>query len=449
MHADHLNARHRKSVIGLGLSILLALTALVLALMLALPSTANAARQHDRGRYHHRHALTIATNLDPITAGAGVLIYGQLTGPDNAHKRIWLLHRINPAQRFGPVGTTHTNASGFYEFVRADGVVNTNRSWFALGPHNTRSRVIHEWVAAIVTLSAGTASATTAQTVAFSGTVSPAHANQRVLLQQQNSTSGNGWSTVASGYTNGGSGFAIAHRFRSAGGYTLRAFFPNDPRNIASQSPSINLAVQQQQNPAFTINGSSPTVIDGQTETITGTLYAAGSTTSVQPDVPVTLYARQGTGSFRAQQSTMTDSSGAYTFTTMPLHNTVYYVRAGHHQTTARLYVGVEDVVSAAASPSTIAVGQSVKVTGTVTPDHSGHVLYLQQQSPAGQWVDVQTGYLTGASTFAFDYTPGAMGTLNLRVQIAGGPWNIGGVSATLPLTVSGLAPISTLPPAS
>ena len=173
-----------------------------------------------------------------------------------------------------------------------------------------------------------------------------------MLLQEQNSTSGNGWQTIASGYTNDASAFSITHRFRSAGSYTLRAFFPADPRNIASQSPSISLTVQQQQNPSFTINGSAPTIVNGQSVSITGTLYAAGSTTTVQPNVPVTLYGKQATGSFRALESSTTNSTGDYSFTQMPLHNTVYRVQtaSGPFAKTANLYVGVQDVVTASSS---------------------------------------------------------------------------------------------------
>lgn len=433
---------HRRSAIGTGLAILLALTALAVVLLMALPSAARAAPRHN-------HGLTIASTPDPISAGEGVLIYGQLTGPGNAHRRIWLFHRINPAERFTPVSVTRTDASGFYEFIRADGVVETNRNWFVLGPRRTHSRTIHEWASSVVTLGTDATTATTTQTVSFSGSVFPSHPHQRVLLQEQASAGGNGWKTIAAARTNAGSAFSVTHRFRTAGSYTLRAFFPEDPRNIAGQSPSISLTVQQQQNPSFTIAGSSQALVNGQTETITGTLYAEGSTTTAQPDVVVTLYGRQGTGPLRALQSALTDGSGGYTFTAMPMHNTVYRVSARNGQRTAPLYVGVQDVVSASASTSTIATGDAIRVTGTVTPDHSGHVLYLQQQNASGQWVDVQTGRLSRASTFAFSYTPGMPGTLSLRVQITGGPWNIGGISATIPLTVSGAAPISSLPSAS
>ncbi len=414
----------------------------LMALLLALPSRTEAAP-------HHNHGLTIAATPDPITAGEGVLIYGQLKGPDNADRRVWLFHRINPAARFTPVSVTRTNASGLYEFVRADGVVTSNRNWFVLGPDNTHSHTIHELVSANVTLSASAATATTAQDVTFSGTIFPAHVHQRVLLQEENSTSGNGWQTIASGYTTDASAFSITHRFRSAGGYTLRAFFPADPRNIASQSDALNLTVQQQQNPSFTINGSDPTIVNGQSVSITGTLYAAGSATTVAPGVSVTLYGRQGTGPFRAITGTTTDSSGNYSFTQMPLHNMVYHVQTVKSQKTANLFVGVQDVVTAALSSSTTTVGGSVTITGTVTPDHAGHVIYLQEQNSAGQWVEVKNGVVNNSSTFQFVYTAGQAGTVNLRVQITGGPWNVGGVSQALALTVSGVAPVTSLPPAS
>jgi hypothetical protein len=436
---------HRRSTFGVGITILLALMAVLSALFMAMPSRADAA-QHP----HHNYGLTIAATPDPSTAGDGVLIYGRLLGANNADKKIYLFHRINPAPRFTPIQVTRTNAQGFYEITRADGIVNSNRNWFVLGPDNTHSKTIHELVAAEVTLSSASASATTAQTVDFTGSIFPAHVHQRVLLQEQNSTSGNGWKTIDSGYTDGSSSFSINHRFREAGSYTLRAFFPADPRNVASQSASISQTIEQQQNPSFTINGSSQALVNGQSETITGTLYANGSTTTAQPNVSVTLYGRDaGSGGFKALQTAQTNSSGDYTFTTMPVHNTVYRVVAGAKEMTANLFVGVQDVVTASASATTTMVGRPITISGTVTPDHTGHVVYLEKQNTAGQWVVIKAGTVSSGSQYQFSFTPGLAGTKNLRVQITGGPWNLGGVSPTVVVTVSGVAPVSSLPTAS
>ena len=434
-----MRTHHRLTTFAFGAAILATLLAL------AIPSHASAAPHHNRG-------LTIRSTPNPITAGQGVLIYGQLKGPANADRRIVLYHRINPAPHFTPISVTRTNAAGFYEFVRADGIVVSNRNWFVRGPDFTHSHTIHERVSAAVTLNASSSTATTAQTVEFNGTVVPNHRHERVLLQQQKSTSGTGWQTVASAYTNGASSFAIAHRFRSPGSYTLRAYFPGDPRNIAGESDMITLTVQQQQNPSFTISGSAAVITNGQTETISGTLYKAGSTATPQPNVPVTLYGKQAYGGgFKALESGMTDSSGNYSFMQMPIHNTVYRVRAasGKSEQTASLYVGVQDVVTIGLTPTMIAVGDSATISGTVTPQHTGHVIHLQEQNTAGNWVDVESGYVRPSSQYSFSYTPGQMGVEQLRVEITGGPVNVGSVSSTETLTVSGVAAVSTLPPAS
>jgi hypothetical protein len=425
------------------------ITILVALLALALPSHAHAAVHHRAPRFDH--GLTIAATPDPITAGEGVLIYGQLKGPDNAYRRVFLFHRINPASHFTVVGVRRTNAQGFYEFVRADGVVVSNRNWFVVGPYRTHSRTIHELVSAVVTLNASSATATTAQPVTFSGTVSPTHGHQRVLLQEQNSSSDASWRTITSGYTNGSSAFTITHRFRSAGSYTLRAYFPGDPRNIAGESSTITETIQQQQNPSFTINGSAAVIADGQPVTVSGTLFTAGSTTTPQPNVPVTLYGKQIDGALKALASGTTDGNGNYTFTQMPLHNMVYRVETGNsgHERTAGLYVGVQDVVTISSSVSTVAVGAPVTISGTVTPEHSGHVIYLQELDAAGNWANVERGYVNSSSTYSFSYTPGQLGTLQLRVAITGGPVNVGNVSTPVTVTVAGVAPVSTLPPAS
>ena len=76
--------------------------------------------------------------------------------------------------------------------------------------------------------------------------------------------------------------------------------------------------------------------------------------------MPVTLYGKSAnSGDFKALASGTTDSSGNYTFTQMPLHNTVYKVETGSgaHAVTAELYIGVQDVVTIAASSPTVTVG--------------------------------------------------------------------------------------------
>ncbi len=411
---------------------------------IALPGAASAA-------IHRQHGLTIAATPRLISAGQGVLIYGHLRGPGNAGQRVVLYHRINPAPSFTPVSTTRTNAQGYYEFVRADGVVNSNRNWFVAGPEATHSRIVHERVSALVTLNAASSATTTGTPVAFKGTVFPAHPHQRVLIQAQDGVSGNGWRTVTVTATGAGSSFAVSHAFRLAGDYTLRALLPTDARNLAGASASLTLGVQQRQDPSFTIGSPSPVIADGQSATITGTLYAPGSSTTPQGGVQVGLYGRQWGGGFTLLATATTAPDGSYSFTQTPLHSTVYRVRTtgAGAQLTAPLYLGVRDVVSVSASAQSVNVGDSVTLSGTVAPGHAGHVIFLQRQDSAGNWVDLELGFVHRGSRYALSYTFGQPGSVNLRVQVPGGPVNLGAVSTTEGITVSGLAAVSTLPPAS
>jgi hypothetical protein len=420
------------------------LLGLLSALALAVPGAASAAPLHNRG-------LTIASTPNPIVAGEGVLIYGSLKLPDNAGRPIFLYHRINPALRFTLISVTRTNAAGSYEFVRADGIVNSNRNWFVVGPDGTHSRTIHELVSPVVTLSTGSTTALTGTPVQFTGSVFPAHPYQRVALQEQDSDTGNGWHTIASTRTGPGSNFIVVHNFRLPGSFTLRAFFPGDPRNIAGQSDALTLIVQQKQNPSLTINASAPVIPDGQSETISGTLYTAGSTTTPWASEPVMLYGKQAGGSFKVLANTTTDPSGDYSFTQTPLNNTVYRVETASSpaQISANLYVGVQDTVTITPSGSTVEDGDSLTFSGNVAPDHTGHVINLQRLNASGNWVDVESSYLSTGSAYSFTYTFGQLGTVELRAQVPGGPVNLGGVSAAVTVNVSGVAPVTSLPPAS
>jgi hypothetical protein len=428
-------------------SVLAAIVCGLTTLSVALPGVAGAAPRHNDG-------LTIAATPNPIPSGEGVLIYGQLKGSDVANQTIDLYHRLALQPNYTLVSTTKTNQYGFYEFTRAEGVVLTNRNWFAIGPNGTHSRTVHERVYSAVTLTAGTAGAQTRQPVTFTGTVSPSHNGQRVLLQEQTAVSGNGWHTIASGYTAGGyadqsSSFTIQHAFKIAGDYTLRAYFPTDPRNLAGASDPVTVSIQQAQNPTFTIATSNPLTADGQPVTIFGTLDQKGTTT---PDAgtAVTLYGRTANGSFAALANTVTGADGSYTFTQTPANNTIYRARTSKpYQATAPLYEGVQETVTMTPSTTSTQEGSVVTFSGTVAPDHSGHELFLQRQGPGGHWINVASGYLTTGSKYSLPYQFGQTGSFAVRTRIYGGPENVGGASAPATITVSGAAAASTLPPAS
>jgi len=401
---------------------------------------------------HHNHGLTINATPNPIDAGDGVLIYGQLNSTPAAGEKITLLHHLSGSGRgFTPISRTTTDSHGFYEFTRAEGIVLTNRSWFVREPgvNGVHSRTIHERVAALVSLAASTVNADTRTPITFSGHVTPSHAGQRVLLQEQKGNSDD-WRTIKVGFLDAGSNYSIPFAWRVPGAHVVRVVLRADLRNIRSESDPVTVTIQQAQVADFTINSSNPLIDFMQSATISGKLFQPGTTTP-EPGTAVTLFGRAAAqGHFVALAAGSTDASGNYSFTVSPPHNTIYVVRTTlpPRRHTASLFEGVHDVVTLTPKSSNSTVGGSVTFIGSVTPDKAGHVVYLQKLGPDGDWHNVEVRVVQSDASFQFTWTFGSAGTKQFRARVPGGPVNLGGASAPVTVTVTGVAPPASLPPA-
>jgi len=418
---------------------------LIAALGLAvLPAVGSAAPKHN-------HGLTINATPDPIVTGDQVMIYGQLNTDHPGNRLIMLYHRVNPAGHFSVVQATRTNAAGFYEFLRADGVVTTNRNWFVVGPGPTHSRTVHEHVAASVGLTASTTTGDTNHPIVFSGHVSPNHAGQRVHLEAQQGAAGDGWKVLKSVRLGPGSNYAISYRFLQPGDRDLRVVLPGDARNIASASDDLTVSVQQTQNPSFTINATPQNIDEGSSATVSGVLHQTGSTTIPAGGVGVTLWGHTYGKPYTALQSTTTNSTTeAYSFRVMPSQNEAYQVRTtlAPQRRSAQAFEGVRDVVSSTPSSMSSVVGGQITITGGVTPDKAGHVIDLQRLGADNDWHTVKVAFVTAASTYQFRWTFDTPGTKVFRVLVPGGPYNISGHSAPVSIAVA-LPAVQSLPPAS
>jgi hypothetical protein len=413
-----------------------------------LPGVATAAPTHNRG-------LTINAIPNPILAGEGVFIYGYLyTGPV-AGQTIVLYHHLAGSPGYTKVSQTTTDPRGFYEFARAEQVVLTNRSWFVReeGAHSIHSRTVYERVAALVSISPSATTAVTGQSVVFTGHVTPDHAGEPVVLQQQIGSTAD-WRDLRVGQLDAGSNYAISYHWSLPGDHDVRVLFPADIRNIRSASDPVTVTVEQKQVPGFTINSSAPLIGYGQSVTISGVLDQPNSTTTGEPNTQVTLWARNAYQSqFVPVADTTTGAGGSYSFPAqMPTYNTVYLVRTtlAPHRHTASLFEGVEDLVSMTPSSTTSTVGGTVMFTGTVLPDKAGDVIYLQRLGSDGDWHNVEIRAVQFGSTFTFAWTFGEPGTYEFRARITSDHGNVGGAST--PPAVIQVSPAiipAILPPAS
>jgi len=423
------------------------------ALLLLAPAGA-AARQHTDS--HSRHArpgagcrvkLNVAPHL--LTAGESVLAYGQLTCAVPAGEpaqTVTVYQRSVGSPAYTAVGTATTDEHGFYELTASS--ITTNSTFYAIAG-GAQSATKHVRVAAQVTVvgpSEGSQILTALKTgrpnrVTFTGTVSPDDIGATVVLQRQNAITGNDWHRIERGVVKPGGAYSLTHAFVVPGDANIRVLVRSNRRNIPSVSNVLNYEISQAQNPNLTISTSEDPIAYGQSVTISG--VAAGA-----PNTPVTLMARtvHQSGPSPVAQVT-TDGSGKYTFPAQsPVDSTFYRVQAAG-KSSAVLYEGVKDVLAAQVSATTIPAGQTLKFTGTVTPDHTEHVIYLERQNAAGTSFHVVEVAVIGAgSTYTIAHTVFNVGTSVFRVKVPGDPQNGGAVSPNFTITVTPPAP-STLAP--
>jgi hypothetical protein len=422
-----------------------AVTAIALLVLIA-PAAASAYK-HPSPSGRCRISLNVAPR--EITAGDPVLAYGRLfcARPANAAGRtVKLFEHTLGKPGYTLVQSTTTGPLGFYELTQTG--VDTNSAFYvrSRGAQSGRRFVR---VAAQVTLSGppeGSQLLTgAANAVTFTGTVTPADAGARVILQRQNALTGNEWRRIGIGMVGSEGGFTIVHTFVVPGDANIRVLVRSHGTNISSPSNPLEYEISQAQNPQLTIDASSDPIVYGQSVTISGVAAGLAST-------PVTLLARSASQrGFAPVAEVTTSAGGEYTFPAQsPVYSTFYEVKTGAKavaEKSAVLYEGVKDVLTAEVSPSAVQAGQALTFKGTVAPEHAGHIIYLERQNASGNGFHVvQVATIGAGSSYTIVHTVYDAGTKVFRVRVPGDPENEGAVSAPFTIQVAP-APAATLAP--
>jgi hypothetical protein len=413
-----------------------------ISLLAVVPASA-LARKHPSRNGRCRISIEVAPRQ--IVAGEPVVIFGRLRCTKQARaagREVRLFHHlIGQGGGFSYVQSATTDAAGFYVITGADAPVETNRAWYvrALGARSATKRIR---VAAAVTLSGPTEGQLLTgfpNRVTFTGTVSPADAGARVILQRQNAATGGDWRRIDSSSVTAAGTFTIIHTFVVPGDANVRVLVRSQRRNLPSVSNVLGYVISQAQNPQLTIQASADPIAFGESVTISGKLEGGAGQF-------VTLLARgRHQHGFARIAEVQANGAGEYSFPAQsPINNTFYRVRSAH-EASAVLYEGVKDVLAAQVSASTVQAGQSVTFTGTVAPDHTGHAIYLERQNAGGTGFHViEVGLVGAGSAYSITRRLYDPGTKMLRVFIPGGPENQGAASQPFTITVTP-APASTL----
>ena len=435
-------------------------TALSTALALAIiPATAGA-RPFPQKHSSPNGRCAVTANAAPgaLTAGDSVVVFGQLRChgvATAAGQPVKLFAKQAGAGSFAIAQTTSTDALGFYEFTFSD--VSYSARFFVRS-HGASSGVRGVRVAAQVTLSGppeGTQLFTgRANRVTFTGTVTPADTGARVVLQRQSSSSGNSWHRIGLGTVQADGSYAIIHTFivpsangTGEGGETgdasIRVLVRSHGRDIPSPSNILEYEISQTENPQLTLLASADPITYGQSTVFSGVVAGAGK-------VPVTLLARGARQhGFAPIAEGTSDGYGNYSFPAeAPLANTFYEVKSAG-RVSAVLFEGVRDALSAQVSSLSIPAGGALTFSGAVSPEHSGHVIYLERENPStGSFHVVEVATVGAGSAYSIAHTVDQAGTDLFRVRIPGGPENEGALSAVFTVQVTP-APASALTPES
>ncbi len=413
-----------------------------------------------------RCAINIRVAERQITAGEQVEVKGRLKCLPPAaagSQAVTLYEHVAGTAGYVPVQSTTTDMNGFYEFTPT--ALNANTSFYVRS-HGAQSGHKQARVAVQVTLTGPEGTQITTgvpNQQTFSGTVTPADVGARVILQRQNAVTGDEWhrigiGQVVAGGSTGGE-YTITHTFRVPGDASIRVLVRSDGLNIPSASTPLEYEISQAQNPSLTIASSADPISYGAPVTISGVL--AGVTT---PQT-VTLLARTvHQHGFAPIAEVSTDASGNYSFPAQaPVNSTLYRVGAAapgcsagpplvkackaRQLKSAALYEGVKNVLTAEVSASTVQAGEALTFKGTVAPDQTGHVIYLERENAAGTAFHVvQVGHVLPGSVYSIVHQVYVPGTKVFRVEIPGGPDN--GRAVSQPFTISVTpAPPSALAP--
>jgi hypothetical protein len=383
---------------------------------------------HREGRAGRRSGCGVEVSVAPsvLTAGESATVTGSLTCPtsvDAAEQAVTIYQHDAGTPGFSVVGTTTTEASGAYRFTTE--VLATNSVFYARvqGAHSGRVSVK---LAPLVTISGppdgtqlsiaghrGGAGASAGNTVTFSGTVGPADAGARVVLQRESSTVNENWLRIGLGEVGADGGYSITHTFSIPGTANIRILVRSRGRRVGL-SESLSYQIVRRQNPLLTIQASPGSVSYGQSVTLSGTAAQAAHE-------PLTLLARTRQSAFAPVATVMTDGSGGYTFPAQsPLQSTVYKVSAAH-ASSVTLSEGVRPLLTAQVSSSAVHAGEPLTFSGAIVPDRAGQLVYLERQNPDGVGFHrVAVGTLGTGGSYSIEHTVSSSDTQVFRIKIPG-----------------------------
>jgi hypothetical protein len=193
--------------------------------------------------------------------------------------------------------------------------------------------------------------------------------------------------------------------------------------------------------PARLTLAGTTTITYGSRASLLGRLTDQASGAGIT-DQPVNLWAQPATTTGWRQAATATTGvNGSLGFAPAPAATTAYrasFAGSDRYGTadSVRVTVSVRARVSARKSAGTIRYGQTIAVTGAVSPNHAGQRVYLQRLVNRA-WKTAATATLSGTSGYTLRAKPPIKGRLTYRVYKSADRDHAASASANQTVTVT------------
>lgn len=214
------------------------------------------------------------------------------------------------------------------------------------------------------------------------------------------------WVQQQQATTGAGGGYAFTVNPAEDTQYRVR--FAGESLRLAASSPTVTVTKPTPVATRLEITADAGRIVHGQSTTVRGTLTANGSGLDGQT---VRVLARPvGSSTWSTVGQVTTTSGGAYTLRVAPTQNTEYTARfagtSSHQQSQAgTAVVEVAPAVTASLSNTQPRVGDTVTLSGRVTPPHSGQVVY-RERFVNGAWVRKGVATLSTTGQYSWPLRP-------------------------------------------
>jgi phospholipase C len=224
------------------LVLLLAAVAAVVAATAGAVAASSGASSAPSGAATAAHAhgpLTLHALPDPSTADDQIVLHGRLDGAAGSPVSVW--QRLFWQRHFHRLLRSRLGSAGNYSIVLEPGTVESNRSFY-VSTDGQRSRVVHQRVRALITLTVSDPNPAPGETLTISGHVTPAHPGHQIKLEQNTGTGR--WQVIARPRLDRSSNYSIKQTFSQTGNLMLRGVLTATDRNGWSPSSAMTLSLQ-------------------------------------------------------------------------------------------------------------------------------------------------------------------------------------------------------------